>query len=233
MARSGEKGAEPMMERRQAAAGAARAAVSAIFPEQHQQAARALGRAFIKDPAMLAVLPEPTEPVERARRLAQLFEAVIRINQRQGQPVLGVVKDSKVAAVAVIEGAHTPSLGQTMVSGVRELPQLISAIGWGGTIRALRLGDTLYRNRPEKPHLYLNLLGVDPDYQRQHLGIALLDHLRDLAAARHELAGVYLETATEANVAYYTRAGYQILGEMYPLGVRMWRMMQPRPGGQP
>jgi hypothetical protein len=56
----------------------------------------------------------------------------------------------------------------------------------------------------------------------------LLDHLRELAAQRSNLAGVYLETATEANVPYYTRAGYEVLGEIFPLGVRMWRMMQPR-----
>ena len=105
---------------------------------------------------------------------------------------------------------------------------MIGALGWGGTLRALRLTDELLRNRPKEPHIYLNLLGVDPDYQRRHFGIALLDHLRELAALRSNLAGVYLETATEANVAYYTSAGYEVLGEIFPLGVRMWRMMQPR-----
>ncbi len=105
---------------------------------------------------------------------------------------------------------------------------MIAAAGWGGTMRAIRLGDELFRNRPAEPHIYLNLLGVDPDYQRRHFGIALLDHLRDLARMRSNLAGVYLETATEANVAYYVRAGYEVLGEIRPLGVRMWRMMQPR-----
>jgi hypothetical protein len=34
----------------------------------------------------------------------------------------------------------------------------------------------------------------------------------------------YLETATETNVAYYTRNGFEVIGEFYPLGVRMWRM---------
>ncbi len=81
---------------------------------------------------------------------------------------------------------------------------------------------------PPRPHLYLAILGVDPDYQKRHYGIALLDHLTALAAARPELAGVYLETATMANVAYYRRAGYEVLGELAPLGVRIWRMMQPR-----
>jgi hypothetical protein len=37
---------------------------------------------------------------------------------------------------------------------------------------------------------------------------------------------VYLETATEANVAYYSRAGHEVLGELKPLGVRIWLMMR-------
>ena len=45
---------------------------------------------------------------------------------------------------------------------------------------------------------------------------------------RSDLEGVYLETATETNVAYYTRNGFEVIGEFYPLGVRMWRMFQPR-----
>ena len=32
---------------------------------------------------------------------------------------------------------------------------------------------------------------------------------------RDDLAGVYLETATEANVAYYTHVGYQVIGETH------------------
>jgi hypothetical protein len=31
---------------------------------------------------------------------------------------------------------------------------------------------------------------------------------------------------TEANVAFYSSRGYEVLGELYPLGVRTWRMYQ-------
>ena len=199
-----------------------------LFPEQYRQAAAALGRAFVNDPAMWGVLPDVNEPLERARRIGQLFLVAININRRLGQPVLGIVEKDAVVAAAVIEGPDPPSMGATMLSGLGELPRMRAAVGFGGIRRALRLTDTLFRNRPKEPHVYLNLLGVEPEYQRRHFGIALLDHLRELAAERSGIAGVYLETATEANVPYYTRAGYEMLGEMFPLGVRMWRMMQPR-----
>jgi ribosomal protein S18 acetylase RimI-like enzyme len=95
-------------------------------------------------------------------------------------------------------------------------------------MRGIQLMDVLTRNHPKKPHIYLNFLGVDPDYQRHHCGTALLDELRALAAIRPELCGIYLETATEANVAYYQSRGYELLSEIFPLGVRMWRMLQRR-----
>ena len=56
--------------------------------------------------------------------------------------------------------------------------------------------------------------------------VAILDYLRAQVALRSDLLGVYLETATEANVAYYSHVGYRVIGEIYPLGVRMWRMLQ-------
>jgi ribosomal protein S18 acetylase RimI-like enzyme len=105
---------------------------------------------------------------------------------------------------------------------------MLAAVGSGGTLRAIRLGDEIGKNRPHEPHLYLSMIGVDPQHQGRHYGIALLEHLNTMASVRPDLIGNYLETATERNVAYYERAGYQVLGEMKPLGVRMWRMMRPR-----
>ncbi|HYB91132.1 MAG TPA: GNAT family N-acetyltransferase [Candidatus Binataceae bacterium] len=201
-------------------------AVSLIFPEQYQQAAEALGRAFINDPPMWAVLPDLSDPAERARRIAMLFSVVLEIQRRNGQPVFGVVENEKVAAAAVVEGVGQTPPGALSVLGL--VPRMVAAVGTRGALRAARLSGDQFRNRPPKPHLYLSLLGVNPPYQQRHFGIALLDHLRDLASLRGELAGVYLETATEANVAYYTRAGYETIGEMFSIGVRMWRMMQPR-----
>ena len=55
-----------------------------LFPEQHSQAATALGRAFINDPATWALLPDVKEPVERAKRIGQLFSVAIQINRRVG-----------------------------------------------------------------------------------------------------------------------------------------------------
>lgn len=199
--------------------------VSVLFPEQYGEAAIALGRAFIDDPPMRAILQGVDEPVARARKLGQFFVGLLEIHRRHGQPVLGVIDRGKVAAAAVIEGFARPSIADLVVSGLVDLPRMLGSIGLSGTLRGIKLMDELLRNHPPEPHIYLNFLGVDPGYQKRHYGIALLDALRALASERR--AAVYLETGTEANVAYYIRAGYEVIGEMRPLGVRMWRMLQP------
>lgn len=203
--------------------------VALLFPGQYRAAAATLGRAFVNDPLLMAIVGAAAEESERARRMAGLFGVMLTEQRRHGQPVVGVLDNGGVAGAAIIEqvAQASSSLG-TVLSGITLLPALAGAIGFDGVRRAIAALDTLLRNRPPEPHLYLNVLGVDPAVQRRHFGAAILDYLRAQARQRPDLAGVYLETATAANVAYYTRFGYRVIGEFAPIGVRMWRMMQPR-----
>jgi ribosomal protein S18 acetylase RimI-like enzyme len=185
-----------------------------------------LGRAFINDPLFRAIAPGIIDNAARATALGQLFGAMFAVERRTGQPSFGLLRDGKVVAAAVTEGTARASTADTVMSGLSQTPRLLRAIGIDGIRRALSIFQVLARNHPAEPHVYLQALGVEPDHQRQHLGGTLLDYLRDQARARPDVSGVYLETATEANVAYYTGKGYQVIGEVYPLGVKMWRMYQ-------
>ena len=200
--------------------------VTVVYPEQYEQAAVSLGRAFINDPTFKPIIPDITEPTERAAHLTDLFRVMLAIERRHGQPVFGVVDDGRVVGAAVTEGVAHPSVAGFLLTGLAQMPRLVRAIGWGGIVRAMNMFSVLAENHPKEPHLYLQLLGVDPAFQGRHIGGALLERLKLEAGARNELAGVYLETATEANVAFYSSKGYEVLGELFPLGVRIWRMFQ-------
>ena len=56
--------------------------VTSLYPEQHEQAAVSLGRAFINDPGFKVILPDITEPVARAEHLADLFRAQLAVERR-------------------------------------------------------------------------------------------------------------------------------------------------------
>lgn len=201
--------------------------VTALYPEQHDQAADSLGRAFINDPTFKAIIPDITDPVERATHLADLFRGMLAIERRSGQPVFGIVDDNgRVVAAAMTEGIGHPGALGMITTGLGQMPRMIRAIGLGGLWRGLNLVSVLSNNHPKEAHIYLQVLGCDPPFQGKGYGKALVDRLALEAKARPEIAGVYLETMTEANVAFYSSRGYEVLGELYPLGVRTWRMYQ-------
>lgn len=203
--------------------------VSILFPGQDGQAAAVLGRAFIDDPLIKAILPPIEDSAERARRMGGLFEVALAGQRASGQPVAGVLHEGQVGAAAIIEQVAKPATIASMVlHSLTLVPGLLQTGGVGGVRRAVAALDTLSRNRPHQPHLYLNVLGVEPILQGRHFGVALLDWLANQTRLRNDLVGVYLETATEANVGYYSHRGYRVTGEIYPLGVRMWQMLQPR-----
>jgi len=203
--------------------------VAILFPNQDAEAAAVLGRAFVDDPLIKAILPPIEDAAERARRMGQMFAVALASQRSSGQPIVGVLHEGRVGAAAIIEQVgRPPSIASMVLHGFALVPALIRIGGLGGMRRAVAALDVLSRNRPAAPHLYLNVLGVEPALQRRHFGVALLDWLHDQTALRPDLAGVYLETATEANVGYYGHVGYRVTGEIYPLGVRMWQMLQPR-----
>jgi len=203
--------------------------VAILFPHQDAETAAVLGRAFADDPLIKAILPPIENEAERARRMGRMFTIALASQRSSGQPVVGVLHEGRVGAAAIIEQADKPPTTVSIVlHGIGLLPALTSTGGVGGVRRTVAALDVLSRNRPVLPHLYLNVLGVEPILQRRHFGVTLLHWLRDQTALRSDLLGVYLETAKEANVGYYSHVGFRVTGEIYPLGVRMWQMLQPR-----
>ena len=152
--------------------------VTVAYPEQHDQAAESLGRAFVDDPTMKSIIPDVADPAERARRLPGLFRAMLAIERRNGQPVFAVIDDNgRVVAAAMSEGIGHPSTLGLILSGLGLLPQIIRSIRWGGLMRALTMFGMLAENHPKEPHLYLQVLGCDPPFQGKGYGKALLDRL--------------------------------------------------------
>src|SRR5260370_40982881 len=104
--------------------------VTTIYPEQHDQAAVTLGRAFVNDPTFKAILPDVTEPVARAEHLADLFRVILAIERRNGQPVFGIVDNGRVVAAAVTEGGGHPSTLAMIVGSLDQMPRMVRAIAW-------------------------------------------------------------------------------------------------------
>lgn len=88
----------------------------------------------------------------------------------------------------------------------------------------IALRGALEVNTPGEEHWYLQMIGTHPDWQRRGIGSALINE--GLSWARRDGLGVYLETETAENVAYYRHLGFEVRSEwdVDAGGPHMWGM---------
>jgi len=89
------------------------------------------------------------------------------------------------------------------------------------------LGEAVGANTPSEDHWYLQMIGTHPDWQRRGYGSQLISE--GISRARRDGLGVYLETETIENVAYYRHLGFEVRSEwdVDAGGPHMWGMWHP------
>lgn len=113
------------------------------------------------------------------------------------------------------------------------------ALAWRMGFRASRLlmrlegeFDALRARHAPGPHWYVPLLGVRPESQGKGLSRAVLAPV--LTAADRDRVPVYLETATEPNVAIYERFGFVRRGfGTLSGGLPNWELLREPPAHSP
>ena len=78
------------------------------------------------------------------------------------------------------------------------------------TKTVLAVLNQMDRYHPEEPHWYLAFIGVDVRHQGQGIGSKLLKPMID--KFDHEEGLVYLESTTAANIPFYERFGFNLVG---------------------
>ena len=100
---------------------------------------------------------------------------------------------------------------------------------FGQGLRAMGRWAQVYRvleaAHPLEPHWYLAVLGIEPEHQRKGSGAALLHAFLETVDAAGDPS--YLETDRQENIAFYARAGYEVVREVPVLEVPVWCMWRP------
>ena len=161
----------------------------------------ALARAFSDDPIWLWLYPQG----DRTRRLRPMFDALLRTGIDRGATVL---TDDERRGAAIWQRSTERSLG------ARGKLRMASAMARGGADirRGMQMLGAVEKRHPKAPHLYLALLGTDPAAQGTGVGSALVREVLD--APDNAVEAAYLETETEANVAFYWRFGFEVVDEV-------------------
>ena len=74
------------------------------------------------------------------------------------------------------------------------------------------LVEQMGKFHPHEPHWYLPLIGTDPAFQGKGFGADLMAHAIWRCDERGETA--YLESSNPANVPFYERFGFKVMGEI-------------------
>jgi ribosomal protein S18 acetylase RimI-like enzyme len=182
-------------------------------PSDHPALAAVLARTFDDDPIQRWVFPAP-------RVRDRYGDAFFRWSlwKYGDQQVTWTTDDLAGAAIWGLPDRWRVTLPQ--------LARLITSTGRGIGRRGPRVMAGfagIERRHPKDPHLYLAVLGVDPNRQGAGIGSALLEPGLDFCD--QEGLPAYLETGKERNLAFYGRHGFAVTGELrLPKGPPVWLM---------
>jgi len=193
------------------------AATEADVPATAQCAAAA----FAADPLMHFFFGGSPMGVPAAS--ARFFELLMRARLALGMPALVARRNNAIVGVAMGYDAAPPDWPREHARAWEAFELEIPGV----PERFAEYQRIAERFRPESPHYYLGVLGVDPALKGKGLGKALLNAFCARSSADAASTGVYLETASPESLAFYLRNGFVVAGEDALGPVRLCCLFRP------
>lgn len=196
--------------------------VREAVPEDVDALAAMLARAFDDDPVMRFMLSGPRHRGRYARRF---FAWQLRRLLPGGQ--VHLAGEGAAAAIWALPDNWRQSTREGASLAVRMLPAVVRHIP-----RVTSSIVMLERRHPRAPHLYLSVLGCEPEAQGHGFGSAAI--VPGLAFADAEGLPAFLESSKERNLDFYARFGFRVLDELRLPGdgPAIWPMWREPSGGR-
>ncbi len=187
--------------------------------------AAALAQAFMDEPGAVWFLPDDAR---RLRFLDWSFRSLLAYGRRYG-----IVEEREGRGAAIWLPPDRPLMHpfHAFRMGYWQVPFRMGLGGIRRFLPSMRLMDRHHRERVERRHWYLMVLGVQPPEQGTGMGTSLMRPV--MRRADEDGLPCYLETGTEVNVRFYSRRGFEVVseGNLPGGGPPYWCMR--RPPGHP
>jgi GNAT superfamily N-acetyltransferase len=184
--------------------------------DDRERVAAALTAAFMDDPVTNWAAPHERHRPAVIRHFFRCY-----FDFHVGEETVYVDPEQRGAAVWALPGNWKTTVGQDLkISRAFAHPR-----HW---LRAPTVARGLLglerEHPPEPPHFYLASLGVEPDQQGKGLGSRLIEPILEICDS--DGIPAYLESSKESNIAFYSRHGFRVTGELTlsPRGPTMWPM---------
>ena len=186
--------------------------------DQRDAAVATLVEAFFDDPLMQIVEPDVAK---RTAASTWFLGGVVDAGLRWGE----VWGNEDASAVAMwLPPDEELSMSKMLRVGVWRLPLKDGLRGTGRVMGAMSASEPFHK-QVGGPHWYLMTVGTRQARQGQGLGSALVEVGTAKADAAH--LPCYLETGTDSNIAFYTKRGFEVVGQTAYGGHTITGMIRP------
>ena len=162
-----------------------------------------LGRAFRDYNLMVYAAPDDKY---RLAGVTSLYGALLFDCLRLGE--VYITRDCRGVACWMPPGIGVAGLWRQIRSGMLAMPFRFGLAGFRRLVAYDNVGQRLHHEHAPMPHWHLSVIGVEPEFQSQGVGSALLQPM--LERADGQGAACYLDTHQEANVRLYLRHGFEV-----------------------
>ena len=185
-----------------------------------------LGRAFYDDPLTLYAY---SDRERESGSLHYFFQFPIRYCLRHGE---GYTLTSEIEGVALWlpSNKYPITFWRTLrTASLWSMLKMMSRIGMGRMKRMARIGthlDEAHKRLAPSEHMYLYVLGVDPEHQGKGYASTLLKPM--LARLDEDGMPCYLDTLMEKNVGMYEHFGFKVLEkiDIPDTDITSWAMLR-------
>jgi ribosomal protein S18 acetylase RimI-like enzyme len=188
-----------------------------------EEAVEVLSQAFYDDPYIHYVLTGHEN--DFSARIRDIFGLVCEIYLEMELPFIGAMYNQELAGVACVSIPEKKKWPESLIRKSREMNE---SLGAECSKRMEGYRKLQKRYTPEKPHCYLAVLGIHPEYQGNGLARLLLDEVHEISRKNSTSTGVFLETAKLKNVDMYRHFGYNLISQdRLDNSVDLWYMFKP------
>jgi ribosomal protein S18 acetylase RimI-like enzyme len=176
-----------------------------LRPDQQRAAALTLAEAFASDPLFEILAPDPARRVKIG---PPMMEVLLAYGMRYGR--VWANNDASAVSIWLHPESGPASMPRMLRVGMWRAPLILGLTGMGRMSKLMSATEG-FHTQVEGPHWYLWTIGTRTARQGEGLGSRLVE----MGTSRADAAGVpcYLETATDANIAFYRKRGFEVIGQ--------------------
>lgn len=186
--------------------------------DELEEAAQLVGRGMRDNPSNMTVFRIPDGEF-RSIAMGRFFKPVLKGVYQRGF-VLGAIRSNRVVGIC---GMARPGFCQPdVIEKIKVLPAAVIGNPLTTPVRILNWVGEWARRDPSEPHWHLGPVAVEPFFQGQGIGTAMLNAFCMVVDGTG--AHAYLETDKRENVRLYQRFGFTVVESAEVLGVANWFM---------